>query len=112
MKLNIYEKKRIIKTYETDEYELMFGTVEDLIDAAKLDTIESGSDSEIVVAATNLVTNSMGTVKDLLKDIFDGLTDEEIKHTRVSEIINVIVDVIMYAIGQIGAFGSNGKRKN
>ena len=111
MRLNIYEKKSIVKTYEASEYELMFGTVEDLINAAKLDTIESGSDSEVVVAATNLVTHSMGTVKDLLKDIFDGLTDEEIKHARVSEIINIIVDVIMYAIGQISAFG-NGKRKN
>lgn len=111
MKLNIYDHKKVVKTYETDAYEIMFGTVEDLIDAAKLDTIEHGSDAEIVVAATNLVTTSMGTVKDLLKDIFDGLTDDEIKHTRVSEIVNVIVEVILYAIGQISLFGT-GKRKN
>lgn len=111
MKLNIYNHKEIVKTYEADAYEIMFGTVEDLIDAAKLDTIENGSDAELVVAATNLVTTSMGTVKDLLKDIFDGLTDDEIKHTRVSEIVNVIVEVILYAIGQISLFGT-GKRKN
>ena len=111
MKLNIYDHKNIVKTYETDAYEVMFGTVEDLIDAAKLDTIEHGSDAEIVIAATNLVTTSMGTVKELLKDIFEGLTDEEIKHTRVSDIVNVIVDVIMYAVGQISIFGGN-KRKN
>lgn len=112
MKLNIYEHKEIIKTYEANEYEIMFGTVEDLIDAAKLDSIETGSDAEIVLAATNLVTNSMATVKDLLKDIFDGLTDDEIKHTRVSEIVNVVVEVIMYAIGQISLFSSTSKRKN
>lgn len=111
MKLNIYEHKEIIKTYEANDYEIMFGTVEDLIDAANLDSIESGSDAEIVLAATNLVTNSMTTVKDLLKDIFDGLTDDEIKHTRVSEIVNVVVEVIMYAIGQISLF-STSKRKN
>lgn len=111
MKLNIYEKKSIVKTYEANAYELMFGTVEDLIDAAKLDKIESGTDAEIVMAATNLVTNSMDTVRELLKDIFDGLTDDEIRHTRVSEIVNVIVDVIMYAIGQISIFGG-GKGKN
>jgi len=52
----------------------------------------------------------MGTVKDLLKDIFDGLTDDEIKNTRVSEIVNVVIEVIMYAIGQISLFGgSKGK---
>lgn len=111
MKLDIYEHKTVVKTYETDTYEIMFGTVEDLINAAKLDTIEKGSDAEIVVAATNLVTTSMDTVKDLLKDIFEGLTDDEIKHTRVSDIVNVIVEVILYAVGQISIFGGN-KRKN
>lgn len=111
MKLDIYDHKTVVKTYETDTYEIMFGTVEDLINAAKLDTIENGSDAEIVVAATNLVTTSMGTVKDLLKDIFDGLTDDEIKHTRVSDIVNVIVEVILYAVGQISVFGGS-KRKN
>lgn len=111
MKLDIYDHKTVVKTYEADAYEIMFGTVEDLINAAKLDTIEKGSDAEIVVAATNLVTTSMGTVKDLLKDIFDGITDEEIKHTRVSDIVNVIVEVILYAVGQISVFGGN-KRKN
>lgn len=112
MKLNIYDHKEVIKTYEANEYELMFGTVEDMIDAAKLDKIESGTDAEIVMAATNLVTTSMDTVKDLLKDIFDGLTDDEIRHTRVSEIVNVIVDVIRYAISQISLFGGGKRGKN
>ena len=112
MKLNIYEQKSIVKTYEASEYELMFGTVEDMIDAAKLDKIESGTDAEIVVAATNLVTTSMDTVKDLLKDVFDGLTDDEIRHTRVSEIVNVIVDIIRYAISQISLFGGGKRGKN
>ena len=105
MKLNIYEKRHIVKTYEASAYEIMFGTVEDIIDAAKLDRIETGTDAEIVMAATNLVTNSMDTVKDLLKDVFDGLTDDEIRHARVSDIINVIVDIIMYAVSQITLFG-------
>ena len=112
MKLNIYDHKEVIKTYEANAYELMFGTVEDLIDAAKLDKIESGTDAEIVMAATNLVTTSMDTVKDLLKDVFDGLTDDEIRHTRVSEIVNVIVDIIMYAISQITLFGGGKTGKN
>ncbi len=111
MKLNIYDKRTVVKTYEASAYEIMFGTVEDIIDAAKLDKIESGTDAEIVMAATNLVTSSMDTVKDLLKDVFDGLTDDEIRHARVSEIINVIVDIIMYAVSQITLFGGK-KGKN
>ena len=30
LKLNIYKKREIIKTYESDTYDLLFGTVEDL----------------------------------------------------------------------------------
>ena len=111
MKLNIYDHKEVIKTYEANEYELMFGTVEDMIEAAKLDKIESGTDAEIVMAATSLVTTSMDTVKDLLKDVFDGLTDDEIRNTRVSEIVNVVVDILMYAVSQITLFVGS-KRKN
>ena len=32
MKLNIYEGGNVSKTYETDTYDLMFGTVEDISD--------------------------------------------------------------------------------
>lgn len=110
MKLNIYKGKMIIKTYETDAYELTFGTVEDVVDAAQLDKIQHGSDEEVMAAAARLVTNSMGTVRELMKDIFDGLTDEELRGARISEIISVLTEVVFYAIGQISVLG--GKRKN
>ena len=48
MKLNIYEKKQVIKTYEADAYDLMFGTLEDVADAVKLDDLKSGSDVELL----------------------------------------------------------------
>ena len=37
LKLNIYNKKEIVKTYTAETYDLMFGTVEDLIDLINLD---------------------------------------------------------------------------
>ncbi len=37
LKLNIYEKRKVVKTYEVDEYDLPFGFVEDLVDAFKID---------------------------------------------------------------------------
>lgn len=101
MKLNVYEKKKIIKTYETDKYDLMFGTLEDVADAMKLDQLETGSNSEIIKMATNLVVHSKETVKELLKDIFEGLTDEELKNTKVKDIATVFVDVVKYTIEQL-----------
>ena len=107
MKLNIYEKKKIVKTYEADTYDLMFGVLEDVADAIKLDELKTGSDVEIIKMAGNLVLKSMDTVKDLLKDIFDGITDEELKNTKISEIAQVLVDVVKFTMAQLNkGFGS------
>lgn len=108
MKLNIYEKKQIVKTYEANTYDLMFGTVEDIAEAVKLDDLKSGSDVEIIKMVGNLVLSSMDTVKNLLKDIFDGLTDEELKNTKVSEIALVLVDVVKFTIIELN-MGTKGK---
>lgn len=108
MKLNIYEKKKVVKTYETDTYDLMFGTVEDIADAIKLDELQTGADVEIIVMAGNLIKTSKETVKELLKDIFDGLTDEEIKKTKINEIVTCLVDVVKFTISQLNI----GKSKN
>lgn len=98
MKLNIYEKKEVIKTYETDAYDLMFGTLEDVANALKLDELKTGSDVEIIRMAISLVLTSIGTVKNLMKDIFDGLTDEELRHVRVRDMAEVLLEVAKYTL--------------
>lgn len=109
MILHIKKKREIVKTYEADTYDLMFGTLEDVSAAVKLDDMKTGSDDEVLRAAFNLVHNSMGTVKELLKDIFPGITDEEIRCCSVREIVQVFYDVVMYTIAELGkGFG----RKN
>lgn len=110
MILNIYGKKdgkkAVVKTYEAETYDLMFGTIEDVAEAVKLDDLKSGADVEIIKMVGNLVLNSMDTVKGLLKDIFEGITDEELKNTKVKEIAVVLVDVVKFTITQLN-FGSS-----
>ena len=101
MKINIYNKKEIVKTYETDTYDLMFGVLEDVADAIKLDELKTGTDVEIIKMVGNLVITSMSTVRELLKDIFEGITDEELKNTKVSEIASVLVDVVKFTLNQL-----------
>ena len=108
MKLNIYNKKEIVKTYETDTYDLMFGVLEDVADAIKLDELKTGTDVEIIKMVGNLVITSMSTVKELLKDIFEGITDDELKNTKVSEIAAVLVDVVKFTLNQLSK-GINAK---
>lgn len=108
MKLNVYKGRQIEKTYTADTYDLMFGTVEDVAEAINLDSLKTGSDVEIIKMIGNLVLNSMDTVKNLLKDIFDGITDEELKRVKVKEIANVLLDVVKFTIAQLN-LGKNEK---
>lgn len=109
LKLNIYDKKKIAKTYTAETYELMFGTVEDLINIINLDNLQNGSDVEIIKMVGDVVINGMEIIKPLLKDIFDGLTDEELRCVKVSEIASVLVEVVKFAIAQMskGVVGKN-----
>lgn len=102
MKLNIYDKKQIVKTYTADTYDLMFGTLEDVAEAVHLDDMKTGNDTELLTMAMNFVMHSMDTVKDLIKDIFEGITDDELRNTKVAELADVLLDVIKYTLSQMG----------
>lgn len=108
LKLNIYDKKEVKKTYTAETYDIMFGTIEDLIEAIDFDKIQSGKNDELVAAVAKAVPKAFGLIKPLLKDIFDGLTDDELKHCRVSDIAAVLVNVIKFTIIQVSA-GASGK---
>ena len=102
MKLNIYEKKKVVKTYTATTYDLMWGTLEDVAHVVDLETQKANSNAELVKFVADMALKSMDTVKGLLLDIFDGLTEEEIRQTQVKEIAYVLIEVIRYTIKQMG----------
>lgn len=106
LKLNIYEKKKIVKTYTTETYDLMFGTVEDLIDLIDLDKLKTGSDVELLKLVGDVVMKGLNVIKPLLKDIFEGLTDDELRNTKTSEIAAVLVEIVKFTITQISRGGN------
>lgn len=108
MKINVYEKRKIVKTYEVDAYDLPFGILEDVADTIDIDSLKTGSDVEIITLVGKMVIKNKNIVKELLKDIFDGITDEEIRKTTVTEMARVIVDIVTYTIGQL-SLGNNSK---
>lgn len=110
LKLNIYDKKEITKTYTAETYDLMFGTVEDLLDVIDIDNIQASNKAELLKAIAKVLASSMNIVKPLLKEVFDGLTDEELRHTKLKEIMNVIAEIIAYSINQITK-GNDGKTR-
>ena len=101
MKLNIYDRRKVVKTFEAESYDLPFGVVEDVADAIKIDELKTGSNDELFKLATGLVLKGTDTVKELMKDIFDGITDEDLKHARVTEMAEVIIEVVRYTFDQL-----------
>ena len=108
LKLNIYEKRKIIKTYTAETYDLMFGTVEDLLDVMDIDNIQADNRTELLKAVAKVLAHSMDIVKPLLKDVFEGWTDEELRNTKISEIVDALSNIVTYSINQITK-GNNGK---
>ena len=95
LKLNIYNGKTIEKTYVAEEIDIMFGTVEDLLDVINFDNLKDEQEVVKVVVAT------LKNLKPFLKQIFDGLTDEEIKRTKVKELVPLFVKIVTYSIDEL-----------
>lgn len=101
MKLNIYkDQKNIEKTYEVDEYDIMYGTVEDVFDV--LDGAENmKSDGEIL----HLIQVNKKKLNDLLLDIFrdQGLKEEELRMVKIKELVPLFLDLFKYVRSSFGS---------
>lgn len=107
LKLNIYstekkEGKRVIeKTYTTNTYSLLWGTVEDFLNILELNNAKSMSNEELINIAFNLVTNAKDKVNELLLDVFDGITEAELRMATFKDIVDVLIACFKYSIASI-----------
>lgn len=118
LKLNIYtdrKLKKIEKTYKANDFDLSTGVCEDLLHIIKIDMFENGldilSEDTQMVEIVKMVVSNLDTFKEMLKEIFDGLTNDEISRTSMKEIAKVVVLCIKFSLVEMFAsFGD--KRKN
>ena len=101
MKLNIYKRGEVVKTYTAETYTLMFGVLEDVAELVHLDQIEKGDEVEFVRVIGGAIISSVGAVQELMLDIFPGMTADELRHTSVEEVLQVILDVVLYTIKKL-----------
>ena len=105
LRLNIYNGKTIEKTYVAEEIDIMFGTVEDLLDVIDFDNLND--EKEVV----KVVIKTLNNLKPFLKQIFDGLTDDEIKRTKVKDLVPLFVDIVKYTMDELKALMSKNPRR-
>lgn len=108
LSLNIYADngEDIVKTYETDETHLLFGVVEDIFEIMDVDIL---TDKEKLA---EVAVMSAKKVAPVLKNLFRGITDEEIAHTRIEDVVPLTVQVIIYSLYEIRKINSEGAGKN
>ena len=100
MKLNIYKDQTTVeKTYEAAAYDLMWGTVDDL-----LGIIEKAQDIKDMTALGQIILENKPRIDELLLDIFssNGLTAEELRRTKVKELVPLFGELFQMVTASVG----------
>lgn len=109
LKLNIYNKnsKEIDKTYISNDCDIMFGTCENIIGLMDFDfLLDDDSNSEkLLSTVTNIVRGSFNEVKNLLKEVFPDVTDDELKNTKLREIVSLVINIVKFTFTGIADVG-------
>lgn len=98
LKLNIYDpknKNEIVKTYTAESYELMLGTVEDIMEVIDIDKASNN------IEIAKMIVKCYKQLRPFLKDIFTGLTDDELKCVKVKELVPLFKDIVQTIIEDI-----------
>lgn len=93
LKLNIYDKEdknKVAKVYEAESYDLMLGTTEDIMKVVDFDNLDMNNNTQLAL----MVAKCYSLLSPLLKDIFPGLTDEELRCVKFKELIPLFYDII------------------
>lgn len=105
IKLKIYNGNEVEKEYTAETIDFSFGVVEDVLDALDLENMKTGNKTELAA----IVVKCSKQLKPFLKDIFTGVTDEEIRRTRIHNLVEVFKGLYDYAIKELGAATSTEK---
>lgn len=106
LKLNIYKGKAIEKTYVADDFRLMTGTCEDILNAVQIDKLKSIDlnsidESNPPMEFFDMFTGLQKQFNPILKEVFDGLTDEEYRRTHMDEVTSVAWNIIIYTLSNL-----------
>lgn len=101
LKLNIYNKDReIVKTHTANSYDLMLGTVEDIMGIIDIDKMNDNME------VAKMVVKGYKQLKPFLFDVFPGLTEDELKMVKVKELIPLFIDICKVIVDDLSILQS------
>lgn len=102
LKLNIYNNTRlseIEKTYTCNDFAISVAVAEDILDLVNIDMFTGNlTEEDQLKALVKLVICGKDKFKDLVKNVFPELTDDELKRTNLKEFVKVLYDIVVYTI--------------
>lgn len=87
----------VAKVVTAEAYDIMFGTVEDIL--GLLDAVGDGSDDSAVIRA---VVGNWEKLCKLLLDVFPELNREDLKRIKVREVVPVMIGLFRYVVEGFG----------
>lgn len=100
LNLNIYKadnKNEIEKTYTAEGYDLMLGTLQDIISIFDIDKINSGNETELA----KMAVRGFDQIAPILRDVFPEVTPEELRRTKTKELVPLFVALAHEAVGTL-----------
>ncbi len=103
--LNVYDAKtkKIAKQHRAETADIMYGTVEDLIEIIDIDKLNDNMEwAKVIIMA-------LKKLKPLLKEVFTELTDEDLKNTKVKELVPLFATIFKYMMSEIRCMSGDAK---
>ena len=91
------------KTFTAETIDISFGVIEDIINVLDFDNI---SDSRQIGLA---ILKCSKQLKPFLKELFEGVTDEQLSTVKSSCIVQIFKDIYTYITVELGAVGEATK---
>jgi len=84
-------QKEVDKTFEVDGYDLMWGTIEDILQI--LD--DAGRDPDETEIA-RLLQQNRNKINEFLQDVFPTMTDEDMRKIKIRDIVPFFISLFAY----------------
>lgn len=103
--LKIYNEsgKNIVKTCESTTYDLMFGTVMNLMDLLKIEDM----DNQMEMLKT--IYTAWDDIKNVLSEVFPNATDDDWKHVKVKELLPIILEIAKFSVTEMFSIPTDSK---
>lgn len=103
--INIYDKKgkEVVKTAKATTYDLMFGTVQKLMDLLKIEDLNNN------LELLKVLYEAWTEIRLVLNEVFPEITEEEWKCVKVRELLPVIRDIAKSVIADFMSIPTDPK---